>query len=150
MHIPKVLPWGLETEELFGGGTVAIEPDDWDSAVVRKSATETQQLNDSRLALGSNHGAAVVGGDVYTWGKAQHGRLGHGGIVEEQESHTWCRVETLHIHSIRIAGVACGSSHMFAFGDDGLYAWGDGSNGRLGLGDEQSRNIPTEVRGVGP
>lgn len=163
------MPWGVKTKELFasststhgsgsgnstdtrndGEGSAATQTGEWDSAGVQKSATETRQLNDSRLALGANHGAAVVDGDVYTWGKAKHGRLGHGGIVEEQDFAPWCRVETLHIHSIRIAGVACGASHMFAFGDDGMYAWGEGANGKLGLGDELSRNVPTEVRGVG-
>jgi hypothetical protein len=146
-------PWRLDTSELFDVGL----DDSAEAIALMKSvkgeggpAVETlQQLHDKRLSLGDNHGAAVVDGDVYTWGKATHGRLGLGAIVEEQKSAPWCRVETLHIHSIHVTGVACGAEHMFAFGNDGLYAWGNGANGRLGLGDEQNRNVPTEVRGVG-
>ena len=58
------------------------------------------------------------------------------------------RVEILELYSIRIAGVACGADHMFAFGVDGLYAWGSGTNGQLGIGDDSNRNRPTLVSDI--
>jgi alpha-tubulin suppressor-like RCC1 family protein len=157
--------WRLATDTLFGdyelkpaggsigrpngGGGVGVGGVGGGGYDEPSSPVEVQCLDDPSLSLGTHHGAALIRGDVYTWGKAQHGRLGQGAIVEDQDSAPVCRVEMLHIHSIRVAGVACGSEHMVAYGEDGLYTWGSGKHGKLGLGDVQNRNVPTEVRGIG-
>ena len=33
--------------------------------------------NAQKIACGSEHGAAIVGDDLYTWGWSEHGNLGH-------------------------------------------------------------------------
>jgi len=45
-----------------------------------------------------------------------------------------------------VRGVSIGDKHTAAITHDGaLYAWGCGSNGQLGLGDNQYRSSPTRV-----
>ena len=47
---------------------------------------------------------------------------------------------------IVIVHIACGWDHSLAVTDHGqLYAWGAGTNGKLGHGDENDRSIPTLV-----
>ena len=68
-----------------------------------------------RLSCGQQHTAVVSSsGDVYTWGRSQKGRLGHGDLIEEEGKSVPFRVEILHMHR----SVACSSqcnaqlSHM--------------------------------------
>ena len=53
-----------------------------------KNPKSLRYLHCTKLSLGSQHGSAVLNGNVHTWGKTQSGRLGHGDIVEEQQ---WAR-----------------------------------------------------------
>lgn len=48
------------------------------------------------------------------------------------------------------AWVSAGQSHSCAIRGGVLACWGDGANGRLGLGDEAARDRPTVVGGGGP
>ena len=46
----------------------------------------------------------------------------------------------------KIVTVAAGGEHSMAVGENGaLWAWGLGSSGQLGLGDTNSRRVPTQV-----
>eukprot|EP00039_Didymoeca_costata_P003827 m.69931 g.69931 ORF g.69931 m.69931 type:complete len:1528 (+) comp12093_c0_seq7:85-4668(+) len=149
-------PWRLDTADLFAPESMGNfqspmsppQPRKAVSPIVGGGNSDSYDYS-SKLCLGQNHGAVVLDSDVYSWGKAKNGRLGHGDIVEEQDSSPICRVEILDIHKIKIAGVACGAEHTMAFGPDGLYAWGAGAHGKLGLGDEDNRNMPQLVPEVG-
>ncbi|RHY62099.1 hypothetical protein DYB30_011711, partial [Aphanomyces astaci] len=45
--------------------------------------------------------------------------------------------------------VACGWDHSLAVtGDGSVYSWGSGSNGKLGHGDEDNRDVPTKIQGL--
>ena len=49
--------------------------------------------------------------------------------------------------SIDVSAVACGPEHVVVVSGKGdLYAWGRGSEGRLGLGNEEDVCVPTEVK----
>ena len=46
-------------------------------------------------------------------------RLGHGDIIPADGRAAPFRVETLHMHKIRVIAVACGKEHTVALGDQG-------------------------------
>ena len=50
---------------------------------------------------------------------------------------------------LRITMLAAGEDHTLALGDDGgVYAWGAGGRGQLGLGGTRNRPWPTRVTGL--
>jgi alpha-tubulin suppressor-like RCC1 family protein len=60
-------------------------------------------------------------GQFYSWGRGEHGRLGHG---NEQDQSTPKRVEALR--DVRVSCVSVGWHHAIALTEDGLvYAWGE-------------------------
>ncbi|XP_038061322.1 uncharacterized protein LOC119732026 [Patiria miniata] len=101
------------------------------------------------LSCGQFHVAMVSGDDVYTWGKAHGGRLGHGDIIPADGRSAPFRVETLHMHQIRIISVACGKEHTLALGEQGrVYSWGTSKCGQLGLGDRTTHTRPSLVQAL--
>ena len=51
--------------------------------------------------------------------------------------------------SIFFPPLAVGQSHVIVIANDGtVKAWGENSSGQLGLGDTQSRNVPTTIPGL--
>ncbi|CAN0065345.1 unnamed protein product, partial [Choristocarpus tenellus] len=60
-----------------------------------------------KVACGFAYTAAVtIGGDLYTWGAGENGRLGLGDV---QDRHTPCKVENLHNNKVK--QVYAGSVH---------------------------------------
>lgn len=50
-----------------------------------------------------------------------------------------------------VKDVACGLGHTLALLEDGrVYSWGNGGNGRLGVGDRLDRATPTIVEALSP
>lgn len=78
-------------------------------------------------------------------GRAQGGRLGHGDIIEQEKRQAPMRVEHLSMFGIVVEGVACGAEHTAVRTDHGLYTFGAGGFGQLGLGDTEQRTAPCVV-----
>jgi hypothetical protein len=80
-----------------------------------------EALNGAILSFGQYHGALLNStGEVYTWGAANAGDLGHGG---RPYNSTLKRVEVLR--GTRVRQVACGSSCIAAVTEDSeLFMWG--------------------------
>mmetsp|Transcript_12114 Transcript_12114/g.48750 ORF Transcript_12114/g.48750 Transcript_12114/m.48750 type:complete len:602 (+) Transcript_12114:67-1872(+) len=97
------------------------------------------------IACGPSHTAALNAvGDLYTWGAGSQGRLGHG---HERDRFTPLLVSGLI--GKKVFQVACGDFHTAALVDGGqMYTWGKGAEGRLGMGDEESRSSPTLVEAL--
>ena len=88
--------------------------------------------------------SASQGGEMYSFGKTSNFSLGYltGGKANIQSSPR--RIEALL--GLPIVSVATSEFHALAITRDGqLFAWGGGRGGRLGLGDEKTRCIPTRV-----
>jgi len=79
---------------------------------------------------------------LYTWGRGQHGRLGHGLIEDEPTPRL---VEALL--GVQVLAVACGEFHTLVSTSNGIYAFGLGLSGRLGLGNEEDQLLPVLVPG---
>jgi alpha-tubulin suppressor-like RCC1 family protein len=76
-------------------------------------------------------------------GKAENGRLGlHGNSAP----HVLKPLPIRHFTG-RIKSIAAGRDHTLALSlDGGIYAWGLGHDGRLGLGTEDNAPHPTKIR----
>ncbi|DAZ94133.1 TPA: hypothetical protein N0F65_010377 [Lagenidium giganteum] len=91
----------------------------------------------------STHSVAITTkGEVMAWGNGDKYRLGHGTTAKEYTPRT---IDFLSAKG-RVTDIACGLGHTIALLSNGeMYAWGNGSNGRLGLGDTNDRSAPTRV-----
>ncbi|XP_052077229.1 E3 ubiquitin-protein ligase HERC2-like isoform X2 [Mytilus californianus] len=98
----------------------------------------------SYISCGSTYSAAITGsGELYTWGRGNYGRLGHGASDDVSEPTI---VKALKGH--RIVDIACGSgdAHSIAVSDTGaVYTWGDGDYGKLGRGGSDGSKSPKIV-----
>ncbi|XP_050303935.1 regulator of chromosome condensation isoform X2 [Anthonomus grandis grandis] len=97
------------------------------------------------ISGGQHHTLALSkDGKVYAIGRKEYGRLGLGENCEDAKVLT----EIKSLSNEKIINVACGSSTSFAVSKAGiLYAWGMGTNGQLGLGEEEDCYVPTQVKG---
>nr|CAB3252556.1 probable E3 ubiquitin-protein ligase HERC1 [Phallusia mammillata] len=89
--------------------------------------------------------ALAADGSVYSWGDGDYGKLGHGCSLTQKmpkliEGPLTRRVVTC---------VSTGYRHSACVTQDGqLFTWGEGDYGRLGLGDNTSRNEPMLVKEI--
>lgn len=104
---------------------------------------ETKDILFCQIDSLSTHSIAITAkGEAMAWGNGDKFRLGHGSSTKEYVPRT---IETLSQRG-RVRDLACGLGHTLALMESGdIYAWGDGSNGRLGLGDTHDRSDPTRV-----
>ncbi|XP_030232116.1 probable E3 ubiquitin-protein ligase HERC1 isoform X5 [Gadus morhua] len=96
------------------------------------------------VSAGYRHSAAVSeGGELYTWGEGDFGRLGHG----DSNSRN---IPTLVKDISNVGEVSCGSSHTIALSKDGRTVWsfGGGDNGKLGHGDTNRVYKPKVVEAL--
>lgn len=82
-------------------------------------------------------------GSLYTWGRGNYGRLGHGTFED-------CATPTMvaGLSGQHIVKVACGSgdAHTLCLTSQGkLYSWGDGDYGKLGRGGSDGSKVPRLV-----
>lgn len=94
-----------------------------------------------KIAAGEDHSAAIlVSGELYTWGSAQHGKLGHGSSVGSQNYPRQLRL------SDQVDHVSCGAQHTAILNMQGhLFTFGSGWFGRLGHGDLANQATPKRV-----
>lgn len=103
----------------------------------------------AQVACGANHSAILTKSQqVYIWGHGAHGRLGTGelervGAEEKRKSFFPIpnQIRTLEA----VFQISCGADHTLAYGRSGVWAWGCGSGGKLGLGDHRDRLEPNLV-----
>lgn len=88
------------------------------------------------IACGGSHsGALTVNSDVFVWGNGQLGQLGIGTL---RSRRTPMRLRALH--GKHVTQLAFGEWHSMALCDGGgLFAWGFGEEGQLGLPDDATR-----------
>ena len=123
--IGEVWTWGTGELGLGCGETVSWVP---------RPVRSLQGKFVRQISCGENHCAAVTdSGSLYTWGR---------GLAEPE--HSPRLVEALV--GVAVVGVACGDFHTLVHANTGaVFAFGLGLSGRLGLGDEEDRVVPTLV-----
>ncbi|KAN0032334.1 hypothetical protein ACTFIV_006223 [Dictyostelium citrinum] len=98
-----------------------------------------------QLSSGASHTLFLTnGGNVYSCGWGTEGRLGLGMDTSNRDSPTLLKY--FNDNKIKIVKVAAGGSHSMALDDQGkVYSWGNGSNGKLGHGNESDENLPKQI-----
>ncbi|EGZ23784.1 hypothetical protein PHYSODRAFT_311023 [Phytophthora sojae] len=107
--------------------------------MARGRAHSLQRMStQAKLDIAMN--AAAVN-NLVSWGRGDYGVLGHG----DTESSATPRVIKI-FNSMRVTCVSAGLHHVLVLTElDGVYAFGDGSNGKLGLGDTNPRLSPARI-----
>ncbi|XP_046386640.1 E3 ubiquitin-protein ligase HERC2 isoform X3 [Ischnura elegans] len=137
----EVLSWGSGDGGRLGHGDTA--PRDKPTPIKALSGR-----NVIHIACGSTYSAAVTAdGEMYTWGRGNYGRLGHG----TSEDHSVPKVVAA-LKGHRVIDCACGSgdAQTLALTDTGMvFSWGDGDYGKLGRGGSDGSKTPHPVDRLG-
>lgn len=101
------------------------------------------------VSCGYNHsGIVTMTEQVYMWGHAANGRLGIGEterLGAPEHERNFFPVPTCLRTLEPISMLACGNDYTIARGASGVWSWGCGSGGKLGLGDVQDRLEPVLI-----
>ncbi|KAJ2946601.1 hypothetical protein O0L34_g12657 [Tuta absoluta] len=118
--IDIALGWG-ESQTLCCTWEGAVQVFGDSEGGVPRALTSLSVLRITRVYTGEHfHAALTDGGQVYTWGKGDGYRLGHGNLESIRLPKI---IEALQ--GIRIVDVSLGASHGIALSADGaIYAWG--------------------------
>ena len=134
-----------------------------------RGAGGKRHLRVTEVVAGGHHTLAVVSektvdsqfeaeavrrdGVVYSWGGGGFGKLGHGGTDNE-----WSPAQVAALDPDRllsqgvgsVVSVEAGEQHSLAITTLGrVFMWGQGSQGRLGLGSENDEHSPVMLSGPG-
>eukprot|EP00931_Biecheleriopsis_adriatica_P018476 TRINITY_DN12943_c0_g1_i1.p1 TRINITY_DN12943_c0_g1~~TRINITY_DN12943_c0_g1_i1.p1 ORF type:complete len:719 (-),score=181.78 TRINITY_DN12943_c0_g1_i1:57-2213(-) len=132
----EVYTWGCGKDGQLGHG-------DSKDVHIPRAVRYLQSKVIRSVSCAEHHAAAVSeAGVLFTWGRGQNGRLGHGGTENEALPKAVQALDGLHV-----AQAACGEFHTACILQNAphVYTWGLGLSGRLGHGDEHDRNLPTLV-----
>jgi len=131
-----VYTWGHGKDGQLGHG-------DCKDVYAPKAVRGLQSKLIRHVSCAEHHAAAVSEtGVLFTWGRGQNGRLGHGGSNNELFPKV---VESLGGH--HVVQVSCGDFHTSCaiLNPMQVLTWGLGLSGRLGHGDEVDCLVPTSV-----
>mmetsp|Transcript_128960 Transcript_128960/g.248468 ORF Transcript_128960/g.248468 Transcript_128960/m.248468 type:complete len:682 (-) Transcript_128960:68-2113(-) len=132
----EVYTWGSGKDGQLGHGDIK-------DVYSPKAVRSLQSKLIRHVSLAEHHAAAVSeSGVLYTWGKGQNGRLGHGGSDTELLPKA---VEALA--GQHVIQVSCGDFHTacVTLNPTHVYSWGLGLSGRLGHGDETDCHMPMAI-----
>lgn len=78
-------------------------------------------------------------GKLFTFGNGDYGRLGHGSTCNKKLPE-----RVMGLASVSVGQVACGLNHTVCVSTDGtgVWAFGDGDYGKLGLGHTTTKSTP--------
>ncbi|CAH1776574.1 unnamed protein product, partial [Owenia fusiformis] len=95
-----------------------------------------------KVECGSQFSTALTkAGEVYTWGKGDYHRLGHG-----TDEHVRRPRKVSGLQGKKVVSISCGSLHCVACTDKGeVYTWGDNDEGQLGDGTTNAIQRPRLV-----
>jgi len=107
-------------------GSLGYNPQKVDDPLFKPQKVDTFDNNVVKIVMGPNHSAVITNtGDLYTFGKAALGVLGHG---DKYRNITKPRlVQFFKKHNLKVTDVACGEKMTVAVTDDGdVWSWGSG------------------------
>ncbi|KAG9492301.1 hypothetical protein GDO78_000687 [Eleutherodactylus coqui] len=133
----KVYTQTYNNNTLVSGEAISLEEPKLVSALCGKQ-TGKQIVH---IACGSTYSAAITAdGELYTWGRGNYGRLGHG----SSEDQTVPMLVT-GLKGLKVVDVSCGSgdAQTLAVTENGqVWSWGDGDYGKLGRGGSDGCKTP--------
>lgn len=113
--------------------TKATKVEGFDANIVTKITSHCE---------GKHFLAITAGGEVYSWGLGEHGRLGQGDENTNKENPT----KITSFADKQIINTSCGTTYSAAITSNGeLYTFGHGRFGKLGHGNSDDKSLPTIV-----
>ena len=105
-------------------------------------------FNDEKISIislgDSFSGIVTKSGKIYMWGDNFNGQVGDGSDIDQISSPVL--IDPSYFNNEKIILLCLGGRHSGAITESGkLYMWGSNTDGQLGLGDTQNRNIPSLV-----
>ncbi len=141
--------WGLNATGRLG--LVEFKEEVTESKTLQKFHPKAIDLpNVRQFSCGHSHTAAVnTDGDLFLWGSASCGKLGLGDVTSRQECYSPIPMQLKNLSSKKITVVSCGASHTACVeSEGGLFVWGNGGGGRLGLGHRRDVLAPMLVKTI--
>ena len=114
-------------------------------------ALKTNKLNQVSVCVNCSI-ALSMDGKVFSWGSNQDGKLGDGnsGNANNVNVPVAVKTEGTPMKGKTISQISSGYVHNLALSMDGkVYAWGNNSDGQLGDGTINNRNVPVAVKTTG-
>eukprot|EP00002_Diphylleia_rotans_P038556 TRINITY_DN8793_c0_g2_i4.p1 TRINITY_DN8793_c0_g2~~TRINITY_DN8793_c0_g2_i4.p1 ORF type:complete len:1462 (+),score=228.86 TRINITY_DN8793_c0_g2_i4:40-4425(+) len=99
-----------------------------------------------QVSCGAEHTLALSdSGEVFTWGRGQHGQLGLGVPFNQ---HVPRKIDISFFNG-KIVSIASGHYHSLAVTDkNSVYGWGSNSHGQIGVGASSRKVIAGDYRGA--
>jgi alpha-tubulin suppressor-like RCC1 family protein len=131
-----VLCWGRNDHGQLGDGTTIDRP--------APVAVPISQAITS-LAAGGYHTCAADSGGAWCWGQGDSGQLGSGTTIDSSAP-----VAVLGLASATaVTAITAGGAHTCAIdGSGGVWCWGAGGSGQLGVGMTTNSNVAVAVTGL--
>ncbi len=107
------------------------------------STSTTANLALTDISAGGTHACGIARGQLYCWGTSAAGALGPG-ITSPTSTPT---LVTTFANKM-VTDVSAGTDFTCAVADGSAYCWGNGGNGRTGLGGTSNTSTPAAVGGI--
>jgi alpha-tubulin suppressor-like RCC1 family protein len=141
--------WGNDFAGQLGNGSFGIMPDGSSDAgqtlpvkVLFPSKGKVTVTAITDIAAGEYYALAITSDGLYAWGMNVSGCLGTGtGTTALPAKVKFPKAVTT------VRAIAATTNHSLAVTDDGLYAWGNNSQGQLGINNSSDKLTPTKVPG---
>ncbi|GMH45717.1 hypothetical protein BSKO_13680 [Bryopsis sp. KO-2023] len=147
LRVKQVACGGMHSLALTYDGDVYTWGERWGEfslKIERKPKKVEGAQGIAQIACGAFHNLALTReGRVITWGTNDYGQLGNGGTTYRTSPD-----KVVDLDDVQISDISAGGWHSLALcREGGVYVWGRGEYGRLGLGDVtgSSRLRPQKV-----
>lgn len=139
----SVYCWGENGLGQLGDGTNAIKTSPVAVNTGNSSAIKGKSMNDVRA--GTNHTCASGGGAVYCWGQGKYGQLGNSTWNTYSTYPVAVTKDSTALDGTNVQSLGGGVNRGCAVIDTGrTFCWGVNTDGQLGDGTMNNRNLPTE------
>eukprot|EP00516_Mucochytrium_quahogii_P006280 CAMPEP_0203763006 /NCGR_PEP_ID=MMETSP0098-20131031/15739_1 /ASSEMBLY_ACC=CAM_ASM_000208 /TAXON_ID=96639 /ORGANISM=" , Strain NY0313808BC1" /LENGTH=418 /DNA_ID=CAMNT_0050657609 /DNA_START=307 /DNA_END=1563 /DNA_ORIENTATION=- len=132
--------WGWGGSFFSGAGALGVGDTDGRPHPTRVLIGGDEEIKLKKISAGKNHMIALgMENEVWSWGRGENGRLGHGGNSDCLEPYP---VELFWDLDVKIVDIACGHSFNLALDSDGkVWGWGKNDQSQLGLGGGISMDV---------
>lgn len=147
----RLFMWGTNTSGQLGRSVHSEKGNDQEKTQHDFEPKVIDLPGVNQFSCGHSHTAAVnENNDLFVWGSASCGKLGLGNETALTECYSSTPLRLKSLASKRVVVVSCGSSHTACVEGDmgGLYVWGNGGGGRLGLGHNKDVYSPVLVKTI--
>jgi alpha-tubulin suppressor-like RCC1 family protein len=141
--------WGSDFAGQLGNGSFGILPDGSSDVgqtlpvkVLFNSKGKATVTAVTEIAAGEYYALAITDDGLYAWGMNLSGDLGTGTDTTAFPT----KVKFPKAVTV-VKAIAATTNHSLAITNDGLYAWGNNSNGQLGIANKFSQLTPAKVPG---